>query len=139
MAYLLVGEDVAADLALAPLDELDVGLHALCRERLGERIVDVRVRVETSELVKGPVNFIFALRCGRTKLTVMNCQTKPSLPSSHTKSFISLVLKPAASQLNDGLKLYASHWSGQTACTPFANSRACDKMGFFVSIHNASA
>ena len=37
--------------------------------------------------------------------TVMNCQTKPSLPSSHTYDFMSSVLRPAASQLKDGLRL----------------------------------
>ena len=40
--------------------------------------------------------------------TIMNCQQKPSLPSSQTKSFMSVVLRPAASQLKDGLRLYAS-------------------------------
>ena len=48
--YLLVGQDVAADLALATLDQLDVGLHTLGGERLGEEVADVGVRVETSEL-----------------------------------------------------------------------------------------
>ena len=54
-AYLLVGQDVAADLALAPLDELDVGLHALGGERLREEVADVRVRVQTSELARTSV------------------------------------------------------------------------------------
>ena len=48
--YLLVREHVRADLALPALDELDVGLHALSLEGLGEEVADVGVRVETSEL-----------------------------------------------------------------------------------------
>ena len=68
----------------------------------------------------------------------MNCQTKPSLPSSHTYAFMSSVLRPAASQLNDGDRLYASHCLGYTACTPSANSFACERIGFFVSIQSRS-
>ena len=47
----MMGEDVAPDLALAALDELDVGLHALGREGLGEEVGDVGVGVEAAELV----------------------------------------------------------------------------------------
>ena len=68
----------------------------------------------------------------------MNCQTKPSLPSCHTYAFMSSVVRPAASQLNDGLRLYASHCFGYTAWTPCANSVACARIGFFVSIQRRS-
>lgn len=45
-----MSEDVTADLTLTRLDQLDVGLHALSLEGLGEEVADVGVRVETSEL-----------------------------------------------------------------------------------------
>lgn len=50
ITHLLVGQDVAADLALAPLDELDVSLHAFGGERLGEQVADVRVGVQAGKL-----------------------------------------------------------------------------------------
>jgi len=49
-ANLLVGEYVRAELALFPLDEFDVRLHSLRRERLGEQVRDVPVRVQAAEL-----------------------------------------------------------------------------------------
>lgn len=49
-AYLLVSENVTTNLTLSLLNDLNIGLHTLGRERFSEEIVDVRVRVETSEL-----------------------------------------------------------------------------------------
>lgn len=48
--YLLVSKNVAADLALLALNQLDVGLHTFRRKRPGEQIVDVGVRMKSSEL-----------------------------------------------------------------------------------------
>lgn len=45
----LMSENVTSDVPLPPLDELDVGLHALLGESGGEEIGDVGVRVKTSE------------------------------------------------------------------------------------------
>lgn len=45
-----MSEDVAADLAFAALDELDVGLHAGLCEVLGEDVGDVGVGVQTGKL-----------------------------------------------------------------------------------------
>lgn len=45
-----MSENVASDVPLATLDELDIRLHALSGERLGKQLADVRVRVQTTEL-----------------------------------------------------------------------------------------
>lgn len=107
VTYPLVGQDVAADLALAPLDELDVSLHAFRGKRLREEVADVRVGVQAGEL--SPMSATLNSTSSNQPLTVMNCQLKPSLPRSHTNAFMSCAFRPAASQLKDGLRLYASH------------------------------
>ena len=98
---------VATNLSLLALNNLDVGFHALFCKRACEKIANVSVRVQTPELVSNQVSTSSTIQRFR-KHTVMNCQQKPSLPSSQTKSFMSLVLRPAASQLKEGLRLYAS-------------------------------
>lgn len=100
-------QHIATNLSLLALHNLDVGFHALLCKRTGEKIANVSVRVQTPKLVSNQVSISTAtLRF--YKPTVMNCQQKPSLPSSQTKSFMSWVLRPAASQLKEGLRLYAS-------------------------------
>jgi hypothetical protein len=49
----LVSEDVATDVGFARLDEVDVRLHAIGGEGLGEELRDVGIRVETGELREG--------------------------------------------------------------------------------------
>jgi hypothetical protein len=48
-----VSEDVAADLALAALNKLDVSLHASLGEVLGEDVGDVGIGMKTGELEGG--------------------------------------------------------------------------------------
>lgn len=69
---LLVSEDVASDVAFSALDELDVGLHALRGERIGEQVADVSVRVKAGELMSA---VSVGLNMTLQRLTVMNCQT----------------------------------------------------------------
>lgn len=45
-----MSEDVASNIPLTALDELDIRLHALGCECLGEELADVGVGVETTEL-----------------------------------------------------------------------------------------
>lgn len=42
---LLMGQDISTNLALLALHDLDVSLHALGSESLGEQVTDVRVRM----------------------------------------------------------------------------------------------
>ena len=49
-AYLLVSKNISAQLALFPLDELNVGLHASLRKILGEEVRDVGIRVQATKL-----------------------------------------------------------------------------------------
>lgn len=42
-------QDIATDVALAALDKLDVGLHALGRKGSSEKVRNVGVRVKTAE------------------------------------------------------------------------------------------
>lgn len=46
-----MSEDITANIALLPLDELNIGLHTLSCECLSEGITDVCVRMETGELL----------------------------------------------------------------------------------------
>ncbi len=87
MTHLLVGQDVAANVPLAPLDQLDVRLHALLGKGLGEQVADVRVRVQAGELGWGSRRsaYAFAARL-RQRRTVINCQIKPSFPSLFRQS-----------------------------------------------------
>lgn len=50
ITHLLMGKDIAADVALAALDQLDVGFHAFLRKGASELVVDVRIRMQTGEL-----------------------------------------------------------------------------------------
>lgn len=45
-----MGQDITTDLPLLALDDLDVGLHSVLGESLGEGVADVGVGVETTEL-----------------------------------------------------------------------------------------
>lgn len=47
---LLVGQDIAANLPLSTLNQFDIRLHTFRLEARREKLVDIRIRVETSEL-----------------------------------------------------------------------------------------
>lgn len=80
---LLVGKDVAADLTLPALYKFHVCFHTSLGVVLGENVRDVGVRVETTKL-KQPCEPFPPNLTSEMILTVMNCQTKPSLPNSQT-------------------------------------------------------
>ena len=48
---LLVSENVASNVTLPTLNQLDVGLHALLREGFREEVRDVSVRVQATKLL----------------------------------------------------------------------------------------
>ncbi|CKS79864.1 Uncharacterised protein [Mycobacterium tuberculosis] len=69
----------------------------------------------------------------------MKLKTKPILPSSSGKRRISSSVMPVVSQLNDGERLYASIWSGNSAWIASANCRASARSAGLVSIQRMSA
>ena len=72
---------VATNLTLFALHNLDVGFHALFCKRTSEKIANICVRVQTTELwIESSQHIVCRLRF--RKPTVMNCQQKPNLPSS---------------------------------------------------------
>lgn len=45
-----MSENITTDIRLSPLNQFDIRLHPLLRERLCEEIINVRVRVQTRKL-----------------------------------------------------------------------------------------
>ena len=85
-AYLLMSENITIDLAFFALDQLDIRLHTLLCIRLCEQVGNVGIRVQAAQLqftLSDPA-IPGTGRLLRNRLTVMNCQTKPNLPSCHT-------------------------------------------------------
>jgi hypothetical protein len=49
-ANLLMSENIRPKISLFPLNDLDIRFHPLFREILSEKIADIRIRVQSSEL-----------------------------------------------------------------------------------------
>lgn len=104
---LLVCENVAADLLLLALDELDVGEHAVCLVPLRElswSFFDGAISGRGRGKGKGndePVTT--AVLCRPARET--SWSTKPDLPRSQMKDLSCSSLNPCADQLNEGERL----------------------------------
>jgi hypothetical protein len=82
--YPLVGEDVRPEFPLFTLNKLNVGFHTCLGKILCEEVRDVRIGVEASELVDEFLRQLMKSGLYNRQRTVMNCQTKPSLPNAQT-------------------------------------------------------
>ena len=69
----------------------------------------------------------------------MKLKTKPSLPISAGKARMASSSMPVVSQLNEGDRLYAIIWLGNTAWMASANCLASARSAVLVSIQRMSA